>query len=216
MNPLSLLEVDKLRDFVYDNSNKKLLIGSRGIGKTSTLLLNAFKNATNIDEERDAAVICSHTNIIKIHLEILINICETFNMRYSIRWETGRSACRVTIGDQGTLYLCTRSSIQTLYRHIRVKDVYIDEPNSFSAFGEFLEYIEMRLHWAKNDSRIAIAGSSYNMRNSSLKNLSADVSYNRYVVKHSDLNHYDANRINELKELLSPEAFRTEILCEFI
>lgn len=208
MITMQLLENESIRNFIYDESPKKLLIGSRRVGKTSALLLNIFRNSTR-PVPRDSVYITNYSGILTILKDQLLEICNDFNYQDVEVTELIRNSyIRIRIG-QSNIYLTTRKGFSEVCRHIRFKDAYIDEPNSLLDLDGLLDEIETRTIWSSNDSKVIIAGSSY--RNGEiLRDLSANINYSRHVAI------IDNSSIEELRQIMSTETFRTEVLCEFI
>ena len=57
MLTMDLLDKEEIRNFIYDTSNKKLLIGSRRSGKTTSLLLALARNCSNKKDYRPSTFI---------------------------------------------------------------------------------------------------------------------------------------------------------------
>lgn len=208
MITMQLLENESIRNFIYDESPKKLLIGSRRVGKTSALLLNMFRNSTR-PVPRDSVYITNYSGILTILKDQLLEICNDFNYQDVEATELIRNSyIRIRIG-QSNIYLTTSKGFSEVCRHIRFKDAYIDEPNSILDLDGLLDEIEARTIWSSNDNKVIIAGSSY--RNGEiLRDLSANINYSRHVAI------IDNSSIEELRQIMSTETFRTEVLCEFI
>lgn len=130
MNTADILNIDNLRDFIYNNSNKKVLIGSRGVGKTSALLINMFRNSIKEEGARDAIYISGYSTSIKAAKELFIKICNDFNITDIEVYNMNPNCYRITVMGRSTLYFATEKALDTVLRHIRLKDAYIDEPNS--------------------------------------------------------------------------------------
>ena len=81
MLTMQLLENESIRNFIYDESPRKLLIGSRRIGKTSALLLNMFRNSTG-PLPRDSFYIVSFSKGINTIKDNLLKICKDFNYKH--------------------------------------------------------------------------------------------------------------------------------------
>lgn len=208
MISMQLLENESIRNFIYDESPKKLLIGSRRVGKTSALLLNIFRNSTR-PVPRDSVYITNYSGILTILKDQLLKICNDFNYKDIESTELiNNNYIRIKIG-QSNIYLTTRKGFSEVCRHIRFKDAYIDEPNSILDLDDLLDEIEARTIWSSNDSKVIIAGSSYR-NGETLKDLSANINYSRHVAI------IDNSSIEELRQMMSTEVFRTEVLCEFI
>ena len=186
MITMQLLENESIRNFIYDESPKKLLIGSRRVGKTSALLLNIFRNSTR-PVPRDSVYITNYSGILTILKDQLLEICNDFNYQdVEVTKLIRNSYIRIRIG-QSNIYLTTRKGFSEVCRHIRFKETI----------------------WSSNDSKVIIAGSSY--RNGEiLRDLSANINYSRHVAI------IDNSSIEELRQIMSTETFRTEVLCEFI
>lgn len=208
MISMQLLENESIRNFIYDQSPKKLLIGSRRVGKTSALLLNMFRNSTR-PVPRDSVYITNYSGILTILKDQLLEICNDFNYQDVEATELIRNSyIRIRIG-QSNIYLTTRKGFSEVCRHIKFKDAYIDEPNSILDLDGLLDEIEARTIWSLNDSKVIIAGSSYRS-GKVLRDLSANINYSRHVAI------IDNSSIEELRQMMSTETFRTEVLCEFI
>lgn len=78
MISIDLISNDKIKNFIYDNSNKKLLIGTRRGGKTSSLMLTLAKNCSNKNSSRKSAVITPIN--LKFAVETLEAICNELNI----------------------------------------------------------------------------------------------------------------------------------------
>lgn len=129
MNMTDILNIDNLRDFIYDNSNKKVLIGSRRVGKTSALLVNMFRNSIKERGARDAIYISGYPASIRNAKDMFIEICNDFNITDIIVNQMTPDCFRVQVMGRSTLYFATDKSLDTILRHVRLKDSYIDEPN---------------------------------------------------------------------------------------
>ena len=209
MLTMQLLENESIRNFIYDESPRKLLIGSRGIGKTSALLLNMFRNSTG-PLPRDSFYIVSFSKGINTIKDNLLEICKDFNYKYiEVENRISKTLIKIKIGES-TIYITSAKEFMNAYRYIKFKDIYIDEPNYIADLNNLLEEIDMRTLWTRNDHKVIVAGSS-SLSGINLRDLSANINYSRHTAV------LDNNRqLEELKQIMSTERFRTEIMCEFI
>lgn len=209
MLTMQLLENESIRNFIYDESPRKLLIGSRGIGKTSALLLDLFRNSTG-ELPRDSFYIVPFSRGIEIIKKGLLEICENFNYKHiKVESQNSKALIKIKIGNSST-YITSAKEFMNTYRYRRFKDIYIDEPNSIADLDNLLEEIDMRTLWTRNDYKIIIAGSS-SLSSANLRNLSANINYNRHIAIINNNRQLEA-----LRQVMSTECFRTEVLCEFI
>lgn len=205
MNSIELLNNKDLRNFIYDDSNRKVLIGSRRVGKTSALCYNIIKNSISLP--RDGVFISGYSTGVESMKETLMNLSSKFDLQIECNKISGGRIYRITI-EQSNIYLMTWSAFRTSYRHLRVKDIYIDEPNALTVnLRELLTEVEYRTTWTNNDSKLIIAG-SFASGPAMLDSISSNTSFSRHVAK--------GNYSPELQMQMSPESFRTEILCENI
>lgn len=143
MLTMQLLENESIRNFIYDESPRKLLIGSRGIGKTSALLLNLFRNSTR-ELPRDSFYIVPFSRGIEIIKKGLLEICENFNYKHiKVESQNSKALIKIKIGNSST-YITSAKEFMNTYRYRRFKDIYIDEPNSIIDLNNLLEEIDMR------------------------------------------------------------------------
>lgn len=209
MLTMQLLENESIRNFIYDESPRKLLIGSRRIGKTSALLLNMFRNSTG-PLPRDSFYIVSFSKGINTIKDNLLEICKDFNYKYiEVENRISKTLIKIKIGES-TIYITSAKEFMNAYRYIRFKDIYIDEPNCIADLNNLLEEVDMRTIWTRNDHKVIVAGSS-SLSGINLRDLSANINYSRHTAV------LDNNKqLEELKQIMSTERFRTEIMCEFI
>ena len=100
MLTMQLLENESIRNFIYDESPRKLLIGSRGIGKTSALLLNMFRNSTG-PLPRDSFYIVSFSKGINTIKDNLLEICKDFNYKYiEVENRISKALIKIKIGER--------------------------------------------------------------------------------------------------------------------
>lgn len=142
MNSIELLNNKDLRNFIYDDSNRKVLIGSRRVGKTSALCYNIIKNSISLP--RDGVFISGYSTGVESMKETLMNLSSKFDLQIECNKISGGRIYRITI-EQSNIYLMTWSAFRTSYRHLRVKDIYIDEPNALTVnLRELLTEVEYR------------------------------------------------------------------------
>lgn len=143
MLTMQLLENESIRNFIYDESPRKLLIGSRGIGKTSALLLNMFRNSTG-PLPRDSFYIVSFSKGINMIKDKLLEICKDFNYKHvEVENRISKSLIKIKIGES-TIYITSAKEFMNAYRYIKFKDIYIDEPNYIADLNDLLEEVNMR------------------------------------------------------------------------
>ena len=193
-----------------DNSNKKVLIGSRRVGKTYALLLNVFRYSTS--SSRDAVYLTHTSSLAKTMSDNLVSICNEYDYPVDVSVMQGRLCYRVNLGESN-VYFMTWKAFSESFRHLRIRDAYIDEPNYFSDFNSILEEIRYRSLWAGDDAKIIIAGSS-TMNGIALRDISANIAFSRHIAVANNI--YSQREIEELKSMMPNDKFRTEILCEFI
>lgn len=205
MNSIELLNNKDLRNFIYDDSNRKVLIGSRRIGKTSALCYNIIKNSIGLP--RDSVFISGYNASVQCMKDALMNLSSKFDIQVECNKISGGHIYRVTI-EQSNIYLMTWCAFRTSYRHLRVKDVYIDEPIAITSLNlsELLTEVTYRTTWTNNDSKLIIAGSFSAGAAGILDDISSNTSFSRHIAK--------GEYSPEFLEYFSPEQYRAEILCE--
>lgn len=213
MHSMDIFNIDKLRDFIYDDSKKKVLIGSRGIGKTYSLALNMFKNAIK-SKPRESTYIGSSTISLNYVKDIFIKIFNDFGMNKNVNIiELSKSHIKIIIYNKTIINLITVQKLSQ-DKYMRLKDVYIDEPNTIIAFNEIMDDILFRTLWTKEDCIVAIAGSSNIIPNNNLSHISADINFSRHCAKINDI--LSVRDINSMKDNIPANVFNTEFMCEFI
>ena len=78
INSIDLLKNDIINDFIYSNSYIKLLIGGRITGKTSSLVLDAFKKVYM--EKHNALFITANSQHVKYIEKLFMNFCNEYNV----------------------------------------------------------------------------------------------------------------------------------------
>lgn len=130
MNSIELLNNTELRNFIYDDSNRKVLIGSRMVGKTTALCYNILKNSISIP--RDSVLITGYSAGVTAMKDTLMNLCNNFDISVQCTKMLGEHVYRINI-EQSNVYIMAWNTFLTSYRHLRVRDIYIDEPNAITA-----------------------------------------------------------------------------------
>lgn len=205
MNSIELLNNTELRNFIYDDSNRKVLIGSRMVGKTTALCYNILKNSISIP--RDSVLITGYSAGVTAIKDTLMNLCNNFDISVQCTKMLGEHVYRINI-EQSNVYIMAWNTFLTSYRHLRVRDIYIDEPNAITAsLDDILTEVDYRTLWANNNSKLIIAGSS-SCGSNKLRDISSNITFSRHVA----IGHITP----ELQLQIRPESFRTEMLCEFI
>ena len=210
MLTMDLLDKEEIRNFIYDTSNKKLLIGSRGSGKTTSLLLALARNCSNKKDYRPSTFIVMNSIQIRSHYETLKTICNELGINLT--------ALRMIANNEGMCEIegnkvkfVTSSKFNSL-KGYKYKDTYIDEPNLITDLNGVLDNVFYRT-CSYNNPKLLIAGSS-TVQGEKLKNLSADTSYSRHVI---NIEKYITNgQLEELKNMMTTEQFATEIQCKFV
>lgn len=205
MNSIELLNNKDIRNFIYDDSNRKVLIASRRMGKTSALCYNIIKNSIGLP--RDSVFLAGHNAPIEYMKDTLMNLSSKFDIQVECNKISGGRIYRVTI-EQSNVYLMTWNAFRTSYRHLRVKDVYIDEPTSITSINlrELLTEVTYRTTWTNNDSKLVIAGSFFAGSPGILDDISSNTSFSRHIAK--------GEYAPEFLDCFTPEQYRAEILCE--
>lgn len=193
MQILDLMNTEGIRNFIYDNSKRKVLIGSRRIGKTTALLLDIHRQSYNNKRMFFFTKINSTNRYI---YEDIKNICECFDTDIELICKNTFYKIKI---NNSVLYIGTFEALNRMFDNH--DDIYIDEPDSFWDNRNIVKIIR------RHENRIVIAGSKHG-DTSLMKEISADITISRHVAINMDM-------AIELKDILSYKAIRNEILCDF-
>lgn len=133
MNIMNVLNIEPIRDFIYDRKDIKVLIGSRRVGKTASLCFSTIRDM-NLDNESDVLYCCPF-NTQKAYIKDTIkNICEIYNYEYEIDGD------RILINDNA-LYIKSIYQIKNgETRGLKLKHLKVDEP--FYSMNDFKGLLE--------------------------------------------------------------------------
>ncbi len=133
MSIMNVLSVEPIRDFIYDRKNIKILIGSRRIGKTTSLCFSTIRDM-NLDNESDILFCCSFETQKRYIKETIKKICEIYNYEYEINGD------RILINDNA-LYIKSIYQIKNgETRGLRLKHLKVDDP--FYSMNDFKKLLE--------------------------------------------------------------------------
>ena len=209
INSIDLLKNDIINDFIYNNSYIKLLIGARITGKTSSLVLDAFKKVYM--EKHNALFITTNSQHVKYIEKLFMNFCNEYNVS-NITVINNNKANRCIKINNNTLTIISISDFNDNCRGLCFNNVYIDEPTFLINIKNVMQNIRRILVGEK--SQIVIAG-TINRTSDIIKFLKdEDYSYKTYVLEKSKDNILetqipDSFTGNSRDFLISPDSFIT-------
>ena len=208
INSIDLLKNDIINDFIYNNSYIKLLIGGRITGKTSSLVLDAFKKVYM--EKHNALFITTNSQHVKYIEKLFMNFCNEYNV--SNITVINNKANRCIKINNNTLTIISINDFNDNCRGLRFNNVYIDEPTFLINIRNVMQNIRRILVGEK--SQIIIAGTIN--KTSDIINFLKDgnYSYKTYVLDKSKDNILetqipDSFTGNSRDFLISPDSFIT-------
>ena len=209
INSIDLLKNDIINDFIYNNSYIKLLIGGRITGKTSSLVLDAFKKVYM--EKHNALFITANSQHVKYIEKLFMNFCNEYNVS-NITVISKNKANRCIKINNNTLTIISISDFNDNCRGLCFNNVYIDEPTFLINIRNVMQNIRRILVGEK--SQIVIAGTIN--KTSDIINFLKDenYSYKTYVLDKSKDNILetqipDSFTGNSRDFLISPDSFIT-------
>ena len=209
INSIDLLKNDIINDFIYNNSYIKLLIGGRITGKTSSLVLDAFKKVYM--EKHNALFITANSQYIEYIEKLFMNFCNEYNAS-NITVISKNKVNRCIKINNNILTIMSISHFNDNCRGLRFNNVYIDEPTFLINIRKVMQNIRRILVGEK--SQIIIAG-TINKTSDIIKFLKdEDYSYKTYVLDKSTNNILetqipDSFTGNSRDFLISPDSFIT-------
>ena len=209
INSIDLLKNDIINDFIYNNSYIKLLIGGRITGKTSSLVLDAFKKVYM--EKHNALFITTNSQHVKYIEKLFMNFCNEYNVS-NITVINNNKANRCIKINNNTLTIISISDFNDNCRGLCFNNVYIDEPTFLINIRNVMQNIRRILVGEK--SQIIIAG-TINKTSDVIKFLKdEDYSYKTYVLDKSTNNILETQILdgftnNTRDFLISPDSFIT-------
>lgn len=209
INSIDLLKNDIINDFIYSNSYIKLLIGGRITGKTSSLVLDAFKKVYM--EKHNALFITTNSQHVKYIEKLFMNFCNEYNVS-NITVISKNKANRCIKINNNILTIMPISYFNDNCRGLCFNNVYIDEPTFLINIRNVMQNIRRILVGEK--SQIVIAGTIN--RTSDIINFLKDenYSYKTYVLDKSTNNILETQILdgftnNTRDFLISPDSFIT-------
>lgn len=209
INSIDLLKNDIINDFIYNNSYIKLLIGGRITGKTSSLVLDAFKKVYM--EKHNALFITANSQYIEYIEKLFMNFCNEYNAS-NITVISKNKVNRCIKINNNILTIMSISHFNDNCRGLRFNNVYIDEPTFIINIREVMQNIRRILVGEK--SQIVIAGTIN--KTSDIINFLKDenYSYKTYVLDKSTNNILETQILdgftnNTRDFLISPDSFIT-------
>ena len=209
INSIDLLKNDIINDFIYNNSYIKLLIGGRITGKTSSLVLDAFKKVYM--EKHNALFITANSQYIEYIEKLFMNFCNEYNVS-NITVINNNKANRCIKINNNILTIMSISHFNDNCRGLRFNNVYIDEPTFLINIRNVMQNIRRILVGEK--SQIIIAGTIN--KTSDIINFLKDenYSYKTYVLDKSTNNILETQILdgftnNTRDFLISPDSFIT-------
>ena len=209
INSIDLLKNDIINDFIYNNSYIKLLIGGRITGKTSSLVLDAFKKVYM--EKHNALFITANSQYIEYIEKLFMNFCNEYNAS-NITVISKNKVNRCIKINNNILTIMSISHFNDNCRGLRFNNVYIDEPTFLINIRKVMQNIRRILVGEK--SQIIIAG-TINKTSDIIKFLKdEDYSYKTYVLDKSTNNILETQILdgftnNTRDFLISPDSFIT-------
>lgn len=209
INSIDLLKNDIINDFIYNNSYIKLLIGGRITGKTSSLVLDAFKKVYM--EKHNALFITTNSQHVEYIEKLFMNFCNEYNAS-NITVISKNKANRYIKINNNTLTIISISDFNDNCRGLRFNNVYIDEPTFLINIRKVMQNIRRIL--VEEKSQIVIAGTIN--KTSDIINFLKDenYSYKTYVLDKStnsilETQILDGFTNNTRDFLISPDSFIT-------
>ena len=209
INSIDLLKNDIINDFIYNNSYIKLLIGGRITGKTSSLVLDAFKKVYM--EKHNALFITTNNQHVEYIEKLFMNFCNEYNVS-NITVINNNKANRCIKINNNTLTIISISDFNDNCRGLCFNNVYIDEPTFLINIRNVMQNIRRILVGEK--SQIIIAGIIN--KTSDIINFLKDenYSYKTYVLDKSTNNILETQILdgftnNTRDFLISPDSFIT-------
>ena len=209
INSIDLLKNDIINDFIYNNSYIKLLIGGRITGKTSSLVLDAFKKVYM--EKHNALFITANSQYIEYIEKLFMNFCNEYNAS-NITVISKNKVNRCIKINNNILTIMSISHFNDNCRGLRFNNVYIDEPTFLINIRKVMQNIRRILVGEK--SQIIIAGTINKI--SDITNFLKDenYSYKTYVLDKSTNNILETQILdgftnNTRDFLISPDSFIT-------
>ena len=209
INSIDLLKNDIINDFIYNNSYIKLLIGGRITGKTSSLVLDAFKKVYM--EKHNALFITTNNQHVEYIEKLFMNFCNEYNVS-NITVINNNKANRCIKINNNTLTIISISDFNDNCRGLCFNNVYIDEPTFLINIRNVMQNIRRILVGEK--SQIVIAGTIN--KTSDIINFLKDenYSYKTYVLDKSTNNILETQILdgftnNTRDFLISPDSFIT-------
>ena len=209
INSIDLLKNDIINDFIYNNSYIKLLIGGRITGKTSSLVLDAFKKVYM--EKHNALFITANSQYIEYIEKLFMNFCNEYNAS-NITVISKNKVNRCIKINNNILTIMSISHFNDNCRGLRFNNVYIDEPTFLINIRNVMQNIRRILVGEK--SQIIIAGTIN--KTSDIINFLKDenYSYKTYVLDKSTNNILETQILdgftnNTRDFLISPDSFIT-------
>ena len=207
INSIDLLKNDIINDFIYNNSYIKLLIGGRITGKTSSLVLDAFKKVYM--EKHNALFITANSQYIEYIEKLFMNFCNEYNAS-NITVISKNKVNRCIKINNNILTIMSISHFNDNCRGLRFNNVYIDEPTFLINIRKVMQNIRRILVGEK--SQIVIAG-TINKTSDIINFLKdEDYSYKTYVLDKSTNNILETQILdgftnNTRDFLISPDSF---------
>lgn len=209
INSIDLLKNDIINDFIYNNSYIKLLIGGRITGKTSSLVLDAFKKVYM--EKHNALFITANSQYIEYIEKLFMNFCNEYNAS-NITVISKNKVNRCIKINNNILTIMSISHFNDNCRGLRFNNFYIDEPTFLINIRNVMQNIRRILVGEK--SQIIIAGTINKI--SDIINFLKDenYSYKTYVLDKSTNNILETQILdgftNNIRDfLISPDSFIT-------
>ena len=208
INSIDLLKNDIINDFIYSNNSIKLLIGTRITGKTSSLVLDAFKKVYM--EKYNALFITINSQHVEYIEKIFMSFCNEYNASNITVINNKANRC-IKINNH-TLTIISISDFNDNCRGLCFNNVYIDEPTFLINIRKVMQNIRRILVGEK--SQIIIAGTINKI--SDIINFLKDenYSYKTYVLDKSTNNILETQILdgftnNTRDFLISPDSFIT-------
>lgn len=133
MSIMDVLNIEPVRDFIYDKEPIKILIGSRGVGKTVSLCFSTIKDM-KLYNESDILFCCNSESQKGYIKKAIKDICKIYDYDYKIDKD------RILINDN-ILYIKSINQIKKgCIKGLRLKHLKIDDPMfNINDFKDLLE-----------------------------------------------------------------------------
>lgn len=207
---IELLNNDTIYNFVYSNNTINLLIGKRQSGKTTALVLSAFKEA--YIEGKDVIYLICYTSCRIYISELFLQFCKEYHIPKENITKTllGNGIERIKL-TTGSLTIMSADTFKTKMREdnsiMNFNSICLDESEFMFSLKKILAYIRQNIRLY--NSHVFIAGSMRKEDSDTIKTLiNGDYSYQLYL-----LDDYFNTSSNEFKDIIDDRniVFRSPI-----